>query len=100
MIEYAGMLIAYGSAFYFTSVFLGTFLDDLWRVWGSVIAWAGFSALFYFSPLPLSVNLFQAVQGNSPLVVHTMPWAAFAVAAGMTLVLFWAASRVVRVREY
>jgi hypothetical protein len=100
MTEYALMLSAYGSAFYFTSVLLGTFLDDQWRIWGSVIAWVGTSLICYFSPLPPSTNLFQAVQGNSPLVVHDMPWAAFFLAVGMTLVLFWAASRVVRVREY
>jgi len=100
MVEYSGMLIGYGSAFYFASVFMGTFLDDLWRVWGSIIAWFGLSGLFYFCPLPPAVNIFQAVQANSPLAVHAMPWAALGVAAGMALGFFWAASRVVRVREY
>jgi hypothetical protein len=100
MIEYAGMLIAYGSAFYSTSVLLGTFLDDLWRTWGTIIAWLGWWALCRIAPLPPSANMFQAVMGNSPLVAHAMPWAAVAVSGGMTLILFWAASRVVRVREY
>ncbi len=100
MIEYAGMLIAFASAVYSTSVLLGTFLDDLWRVWGSMIAWLGLWALCNVSPLPPSANIFQAVLGNSPVAVHAMPWTALGVAVGLTLVLFWAASRVVRVREY
>ena len=82
MLEYAGMLIAYGSAFYSISVLLGTFLDDQWRVFGSVISFFGLWAFCNISPLPRSVNIFQAVLENSPLVVHAMPWASAGVAAG------------------
>jgi hypothetical protein len=100
MLEYAGTLIAYGSAFYSTSVLLGTFLDDQWRVFGSVISFSGLWAFCNMSPMPRAVNIFQAVLGNSPLVAHAMPWASVGVAAGLTTVLFFAASRIVRVREY
>src|SRR5579864_5304246 len=41
MLEYAGMLIAYGSVCYSLSVLLGTFLDDQWRVFGSSISFFG-----------------------------------------------------------
>jgi hypothetical protein len=100
MTEYAGLLIAFGSAFYSISVFLGTFLDDMWRIWGSLIVWVALWALGNIFPVPQSANLFQAVQRNSPIAVHAMPWAALSVDVGLTLVFFWAASRVVRVREY
>ena len=100
MVAYTGALIAYGSALYSTSVMLGTFLDDQWRVWGSVIIWFGSWMLSNTLPLPRSLNLFQAVAWNSPLVVHAMPWAAVALAAGIAVVLLWTASRIVRWREY
>ena len=100
MVEYAVLLIAFGSAFYSTSVLLGTFLDDMWRTWGSLIVWLGLWSLCNILPLPPSANMFQAVLGHSPMVVHAMPWAALGLAAGLTLATFWGASRVVRAREY
>jgi hypothetical protein len=100
MIEYSATLIAYGSALYATSVLLGTLVDDQWRIWWSCIAWVGCGVLCNVSPLPLSANIYKAVLQNSPMVMHAMPWPAAGVALGMTLALFWVASRVVRVREY
>jgi hypothetical protein len=100
MLEFAVVLVAFGSAFYSISVLLRTFLDDMWRVWGTVIALAVLWLLGNLSSLPRSANIFRAVGEGSPLLAHVMPWAAVAVAVGMTLVFFWMASRVVRLREY
>jgi hypothetical protein len=74
MAEYAVTLIACGSALYFLSVLLATFLDDQWRTWGTMFA-AG--ALWWISHkdwLPASVDIVQAIGKNSPLIAHTMPW--------------------------
>lgn len=100
MAEYAGVLIICGSAFYGITVLLATFLDDLWRVWGSFICYGALWWLAYRIPAPASVNIFLAMGDGSPVLAHTMPWTAMAFALGLAAVLFFAALKVVDAREY
>jgi hypothetical protein len=100
MFEYAGTLMACASALYFISVVLATFLDDLWRMFGSMIAFWGLWALSSYARLPVSVNIFRAMGEGSPLIAHTMPWTAMAFSLGIAAILFFAAIRIVQIREY
>jgi hypothetical protein len=100
MLEYAGALVACASGFYSISVLLATFLDDLWRMWGSMIAVGALWALFNETSLPASVNIFRAMSDRSPLITHTMPWTAMGLSLGLAAILFFAALKIVQSREY
>ncbi|MDE1176663.1 MAG: hypothetical protein PW789_08645 [Edaphobacter sp.] len=100
MAEYAVTLIACGSTLYGISVLLATFLDDVWRTWGTMMVSAGLWWMSLHVPVPETVNIFRAMREGSPVLAHTMPWAAmgFSVALGAALLL--AATRIVQAREY
>jgi hypothetical protein len=100
MFEYAVTLIACGSTLYFLSVLIATFLDDQWRVWGTMIA-AG--ALWWLSSralVPASADIFRAMGEGSPLIAHAMPWTAMASSLGLAAILFFAALKIAQSREY
>jgi hypothetical protein len=98
--EYAETLIACVSALYFLSVLLATFLDDQWRVWGTIISSAALWWLSSHTPLPASADIFRAMGEGSPLLAHIMPWTAMAFSLGLAAVLFLAALKIVQAREY
>ena len=100
MVEYAAVLIVCGSAFYCITVLLATFLDDLWRVWASFMCYGAIWWLASKIPVPASVNIFWAMGDGSPVLAHAMPWTAMAFALALAAVLFFAALKVVEVREY
>ncbi|HEX4136250.1 MAG TPA: hypothetical protein VHY84_16670 [Bryobacteraceae bacterium] len=100
LFQYAAALMACASALYFVSVLAGTFLDDLWRTWGTMIAAVGLWWLSSHTPLRASFNVFRAMGEGSPLMAHTMPWTPMAFALGLAAVLFFAALKVVQHREY
>lgn len=100
MLEYAGTLIACASALYCLSVLLATFLDDQWRTWGTMIACAALWWISSHAPLPSSINIFRAMREGSPLLAHTIPWAAMAFSLGLAAILFFSALKVVQTREY
>jgi ABC-2 type transport system permease protein len=100
MLAYAGTLIATASFFYYLSVLLATFLDDQWRVWGSMIAYALLGWLSVRAPLPVAANIFRAMRDGSPLVAHTVPWTTAALSLGLAAILFFAALKIVQAREY
>jgi hypothetical protein len=100
MLEYAGTLIACASGLYFISVLLATFLDDQWRMYGSMIAFGALWWLSNHTPVPASANIFRALVEGSPLPAHTIPWTAMALSLGLAAGLFVAALNVVRTREY
>jgi hypothetical protein len=100
MVEYAGTLISCGSALYFLSVLLATFLDDQWRAWGTMLASAALWLLSPRIPLPISVDIFRAMRDGSPLIAHTVPWTAIAFSLALAAVLFSAALKVAQTREY
>ncbi len=98
MAEYVAVLIVCGSFFYCITVLLATFLDDLWRVWGSFLCYGAIWWLAY--RMPASMNFFLAMGDRSPVLAHTMPWTAMAFAFGLAAVLFFAAFKVGQHREY
>jgi hypothetical protein len=100
MSEYALTLIVCGSALYFLSVLLASFLDDQWRTWGTMFAAGAMWWLSHKAWLPASVDIVQAIGKGSPLVAHTMPWTAMAFALALAALLFFATLRVVQSREY
>ena len=100
MLEQAAVLIACGSVAYFVSVVLATFLEDQWRIWGTMIAVAVMFWLSIKFSLPAAVDLIKAMGRGSPLVMHTMPWTTMGFAAGLSAVLFAVAVTIARMREY
>jgi hypothetical protein len=100
MFEYSGALLACASMVYFLSVLLATFLDDLWRMWGTLIGCGLLWWLPSHTHLPVSADIFRAIGEGSPLIAHTMPWGAMAVSLTLTAALFFGALKVVQLREY
>jgi hypothetical protein len=98
--EYTLALIGCGSALYFVGVFLATFLDEQWRVFGNMISFAALWWVPNHTPWPASANIFRAMGEGSPLFTHAMPWAAMGVSLALAAILFLAALKVVRAREY
>ena len=99
IVAYAAVLIVCGSAFYCITVLLSTFLDDMWRVWGSLLCYSAIRWLSF--KLPASVNICRAMMGDgSPVLAHTIPWMPMAFALGLAAVLLFAAFKVVQHREY
>lgn len=88
------------SCFHLLAVFLSTFLDEAWQLRGSIIvvgiAWWACVKL----SLPPSANIFGFLTAASPLVTHTLPWPAMTISVILSVILFLAALKVVRNREY
>src|ERR1700729_1020010 len=99
MIQYAATLIACGSAIYFVSVLLGTFFDDQWRTWGTMLTSGGLWWLSTHTGLPAYLDIFRGMGKGSPLITHTMPWNAILFSVLLAAVLFFAALKVLRARE-
>jgi hypothetical protein len=97
--EYAGALIVCASGLYSISLLLATFLDDLWRLYGSVLAF-GALWLIFTKTAPEAVNLFRSMGEGSPLLTHAMPWTAMGVSLALAASLFLVAARAVQTREY
>ncbi len=100
MLHYAATLIACGSAIYFVSVLLGTFLDEQWRTWGTMLISTVLWWVSAHTSLPPFLDIFHGMGKGSPLIAHTMPWSAIAFSILLAGVLFFAALRVLRAREY
>ena len=100
MLEYAAALIVCSSALYFLSVLLATFLDDQWRSWATMAACAAIWGLPHVASVPAYTDIFGAMEELSPLVTHAMPWPVMAFSVSVAALLFLAALRVVRRREY
>jgi hypothetical protein len=100
MLEYSATLIACATTLYFVSVLLATFLDDQWRVWGTMIVPFAFWLLCSRIKLPAFADLLQAVGNGSPLITHTMPWSTIAFSLGLAAVFFLSAFKVAQSREY
>lgn len=100
MSEYALTLIACGSALYFLSVLLATFLDDQWRTWGTMFAAGALWWISHRAWLPAFIDIVQAIGKNSPLITHNMPWPAMAFSLTLAAAFFFAALKVAQSREY
>jgi hypothetical protein len=94
------VFVACASTFYAINVLLATFLDDVWRIYGSGIAAGALWWLSNRTGLPDSANIFRAMAAGSPLIAHTIPWTAMAVSLSLTAILLVAALKVAQRWEY
>lgn len=82
------------------AVLLASFLEDIWGIWGGVLAvgliWWGTSRL----SLPPSFDIFAFFTAASPLRTHALPWPAMGISLLLSAVLFLAALKVVQARKY
>jgi len=98
--HFALAVLICGSTFYFTAVLLGSFLDDQWRTWGTMML-AGFmvwASVHHW--LPAAVDIIAAVTRSSPLVGNAMPWGPMAFSVALSAVLFAATLVISERREY
>jgi hypothetical protein len=93
-------LITCASGLYSITVLLATFLDDFGRMWGSVMSFAALWWVQSHTSWPASASVFWALTQGSPLVAHAMPWTAIAFSLGLAGILFCAALKIARTREY
>jgi hypothetical protein len=100
LFKYMVTLVACTSAIYFLSVLLGTFLDDQWRVWGTMIACSVYWWLCAHTGLPAFADIFRGMGKDSPLIAHTMPWNTIGFSLVVAVGLFFAALKIVKAREY
>jgi hypothetical protein len=100
MFEYIVTVIACASAPYFLSVLLATFLDDQWRVGGTMLASLAIGVLPYLIQVPVYADIPRALGEGSLLVAHTMPWPVMAFSLACSAILFFAALKIVQRREY
>ena len=100
MFRQAVAVVVCVTGLYSIPVLLATFLDDQWRLLGSMICIGALWWLSNHTPLPASANIFRAMGEGSPLISHTMPWLAMACSLGMAAMLLLAALKVVQSREY
>jgi hypothetical protein len=85
---------------HFVSVFLATFLEETWHIFGSiffvVVAWWSLSRV----SLRPSLNVFRFLGDASPLITHALPWPAMGISLLSSAILFLCALKVVQSREY
>ena len=74
MLQYALRSLAVVPQSISVSVLLGTFLDDQWRTWGTMLTSAGLWWLSTHTSLPVFLDIFRGMGKGSPLIAHTMPW--------------------------
>ena len=98
--EYVGIVLACGSALYFLPVFLATFLDEMWRIYGTMIFFFVWISLSMRGMLPAFVDVFGAMGKGSGPAAHTLPWSAMGFSLGLSVLFFVAALTVARAREY
>lgn len=100
MLQYAATLIACASTFYAVSLLFGTFLDDQWRTWSTMLTSAGLWWLSANAPIPVFMDFIRGMRSGSPLITHTVPWGPIVFSILLAAALFLAASNVLRAREY
>lgn len=88
------------AGFYALGVLAATFLDDMWQVWGTLIAIVAINRLTALFPPPPSLDVFRAIGSGSPLLTHSLPWGAMAISLGFAAILFAITAKVIRERQY
>jgi hypothetical protein len=90
--------IVFLTAVYCTHAFFTTFMDE---PLSSVYAGLTLALLLWLlHRIGPAVDIVRAFGQASPLITHRLPWSQTATAAGLAVVLFLAAVRVVQTREY
>ena len=99
-LEYVLAVCVCDCALYSLSLVLATFLDQVFQLWACmlIVMAGGFYSLR--TSLPAFIDIFRAMGSASPIVTHTLPWAAMAVSLVISPILFLAALKIVQTREY
>jgi hypothetical protein len=84
--------------YYCSVTFCTTFLDE--PLSGLFAGWSLATLLWLLHHGPATVDIVRALGEESPLITHRLPWTQMAAMAGVSLLLFCAAARVVQSREY
>ena len=98
MVKYLAALLACGSVFYCVAVLLGSFLEDQWRVWGTMLV----AGAFVFASMRFHLPAFADVlRGMTQLLSeHAVPWSTMAFSLALAAGLLLATARIVQRREY
>ena len=100
MLEYTLTMAVCATGLHSLTVLLSTFLDDVWRIYGSILVYAAIWWLPDHIPWPRFADIFGAMGKGSPLIAHSMPWNAMVFSLALACGLFFAALQIVRRREY
>jgi hypothetical protein len=100
LLELIFAAIVCSTCFYFVSILLAIFLDDAWQIWGSILLFGAVQGLTVHFHLPAALNLTGFAGDSSPLITHHLPWTAMAISVCVSILLFFAALKVVQTREY
>jgi len=93
--RYAVTVLLCGAGVYGLSTLFSTFLAQQWQVWATM------GAVFLLRLLAgTNLFIFRAMAQDSPLITHTLPWAAMGASLGIGMLFFLAAARVVQTRQY
>jgi hypothetical protein len=98
--RYGVTVFAFTLAVYSLSTLLATFMDDLWQMWGTMIAVGAARGLTALVKPPQSMDVFQALGANSPLLTHSFPVWPVVLSLAVAACLCSAAARSVRERDY
>ncbi len=100
MFEYTVTVLTCATAIYSLSVLLATFLDDQWRVWGTMLGAVAIGAIPSLTRAPSYLDLYRAIGEASPLLAPSMPWGAMAFSLAFAAILFFGALKIAQAREY
>jgi hypothetical protein len=98
---YALTIFLCGAAGFGISTMFATFLDQQWQGFASMfVVFSGRWLFGLVGKAPLSFDFYRAMGNASPLVTHTLPFAAMGVSVGIGAVCLLAAITVERIRQY
>jgi hypothetical protein len=100
MLQYTLAMAVCATGLHSLTVVLSTFLDDVWRIYGSILVYAAIWWLPDRIPWPRFADIFGAMGKGSPLIAHSMPWNAMAFSLTLAGGLFFVALQIGRRREY
>jgi hypothetical protein len=93
--RYAVTVLLCCSGVYGLSTLFSTFLAQQWQIWATMAV-----VLLFRLLVDKDFFLFRALAQDSPLITHTLPWAAMGASLGLGALFFLAAARVVQTRQY
>jgi len=89
-----------GTAFYGLSMLAATLLDDTWHIWSCTLLIMALWAPPVRRLLPPAFDVFRPLVEASPILTHTLPWTAMAVAVAAGGIFALHALKVVESTEY
>jgi len=93
-------LSSVAAVFHAISICSATFLEENWQIWGTAAVIGLLKWLTMRFPPPPSLDVFRVMAEGSPLVTHSLPWPAIAVALVVSGLTFVLAVKVAETHEY